>query len=68
MRKLGRRGYAAVEALDQFNVAGYTNVATHRLKTPSGVDVDKLKAIARGTWTSVGLNRLVTVKAARRGG
>lgn len=50
-----------IPALDQFDIAGYTNVATHRLKTPSSVDVPKLKAIAKGTWTATGLNRLLKV-------
>ena len=59
-------GLLQIPALNQFDIAGYTNVATHRHKTPSGVDVDKLKAIAKGTWTATGLNRLVKVFSTTR--
>jgi hypothetical protein len=54
-------GLLGLPALKDFDVAGYTNVATHRHVTPPRLDLDKIKAIARGQWTSTGTGRLVKV-------
>lgn len=35
----------------QFNVAGYSNVATHRFKTPVGLNIQRLKTEAIATWS-----------------
>jgi len=47
---------------NQFEVAGYNNVATHRFKMPSGLNKDVLKANARQQWATTGINRLVKVR------
>ena len=47
--------------LDQFDLAAYSNVATHRLTPPVGLDIAKLKVNARATWSLLGPGRLVKV-------
>src|SRR5438477_12971267 len=47
--------------MKQFDVAAYSNVATHRQKTPDGFNIEKLKANARATRAITGLDRLVKV-------
>ena len=54
-------GLVRLPAMSEFKVAGYTNVATHRQATPGGLDVEKIKAIARGSWATSGTARLVKV-------
>lgn len=45
----------------QFEMAAYSNIASHRYKTPERLDIDKLKAIARATWAETGFERLAKV-------
>lgn len=51
---------------DQFQLAGYSNVATHRHVTPTGLDIERLKATALASWSIVGPERLVKVLPAIR--
>ena len=46
-----------------FDLAGYSTVAEHRMQPASGVDIEKIKAIARRGWTVSGSNRLVKIRA-----
>jgi|FLYL01.1.fsa_nt_gi hypothetical protein len=46
---------------DQFELAGYTQVASHRHREPTGLDIPKLKSLARAKWAAGGLERLVKV-------
>jgi hypothetical protein len=48
--------------MQQFDVAGYSNVALHRWSLPSGLDRDVLKANARRQWAVTGPDRLVKVR------
>lgn len=50
----------------QFELAGYSNVATHRHAAPTGLDIGRIKAIARSTWSTGGFERLVKVLPALR--
>ncbi len=61
------RGVAVVHLLelpelDKFELAGYTNVAGHRYSEPEGLDIERIKAIARSTWALAGFERLVKVR------
>jgi hypothetical protein len=51
--------------MQQFELAGYSQVATHHHQTPSGLDIDKIKANAMATWSTVGFERLVKVRPAQ---
>jgi hypothetical protein len=46
---------------DQFELAAYSNVATHRNTIPGGLDIDRLKRNAAVTWATTGFERLVKV-------
>ena len=48
-------------AMQQFDLAAYSNVATHRHKAPEGFNIEKLKADAKATWAMTGFERLVKV-------
>ncbi|HTA68618.1 MAG TPA: hypothetical protein VK776_10085 [Bryobacteraceae bacterium] len=50
--------------LQQFDLAAYSNVATHRHRTPAGLNIDKLKADAKASWATTGFERLVKVRPA----
>jgi hypothetical protein len=52
--------------LQSFDLAAYSNVATHRLQTPAGLDLQKVKANAKASWTLTGFERLVKVLSALR--
>ena len=52
--------------IQQFEVAGYSQVATHHHQTPSGLDIEKIKANAMATWSTTGFERLVKVLPALR--
>ena len=45
----------------EFDLQGYSNVASHRFKSPGDLDLNKLKDIVRSKWTLIGNNRLVKV-------
>lgn len=47
--------------LDQFELGAYSNVASHRFKLPQDLNISKIKAEARGTWTTAGFERIVKV-------
>ncbi len=53
-------------ALSQFELAAYSNVATHRHQVPDGLDLRKLKAEARAGWATFGFERVVKVLPAIR--
>src|SRR4051794_24357717 len=48
----------------EFDLAAYSNVATHRHQQPTGLDIDKIKKLAVGSWSLSGVERLVKVLAA----
>ncbi len=50
-------------AIDEFDLAAYTNIAGHNYQEPTHLDIVKLKAHARATWTTIGFERLVKVQA-----
>jgi hypothetical protein len=52
--------------LSQFELAAYSNVATHRRQEPDGLNIEKLKADARATWTTIGFERIVKILPATR--
>ncbi|HEV3198566.1 MAG TPA: hypothetical protein VGZ73_11675 [Bryobacteraceae bacterium] len=52
--------------LQQFELAAYSNVATHRHVTPTDLNIEKLKVDARATWATSGFERLVKVLPAVR--
>lgn len=52
--------------VQQFDVASYSNVATHRHRIPKGLDIEKIKAEAVKTWATTGFERLVKVLPALR--
>ena len=47
--------------MNEFELAAYSNVATHRHATPAGLNIEKLKAEAKSTWKLTGLERLAKV-------
>ena len=47
--------------LDQFELAAYSNVATHRHVTPGGLDITRVKMNAMASWAVSGFDRLVKV-------
>jgi hypothetical protein len=53
--------FLELPTIDQFDVAGYTNVASHRFRVPEGLNMEKLKKEAMATWKTEGMNRLVKV-------
>jgi hypothetical protein len=53
-------------ALKDFDLAAYSNVATHRHKPPTGFDIDKIKTEAKASWATTGFERVVKVLPARR--
>jgi hypothetical protein len=52
--------------MQQFELAGYSQVATHRHQAPEGLEIEKIKANAMATWSTVGFERLVKVLPALR--
>jgi hypothetical protein len=44
--------------MQHFKLGAYSNVAAQNYQTPSGLDLDKLKATARVTWATTGFERL----------
>jgi hypothetical protein len=50
--------------MHEFELAAYSNVATHRFSMPSGLEIQKIKAQARATFQVTGPDRLVKVIAA----
>lgn len=64
-------GIAVVALLDlpgiqQFDLAAYSNVATHRMVMPEGLNLEKLKSNAKAAWTTTGFERVVKVLPATR--
>lgn len=61
---LGMTVVALIElpALDQFELAAYSIIPTHRFQLPGGLDIEKLKAAAKASWATVGFERLVKVR------
>jgi hypothetical protein len=53
-------------APDQFDLAAYSNIATHKFQMQSDLDIEKLKAAAWASWTTTGFERLVKVLPATR--
>jgi len=51
--------------MQQFELAGYSQVATHHHQTPTDLDIDKVKANAMETWSTIGFERLVKVRPAQ---
>ena len=47
--------------LSKFDLAAYSQVATHRFQTPTGLNIEKLKIEARASWTITGFERVVKV-------
>lgn len=47
--------------LDQFELAAYSMVASHRFISPEGLDINRLKQAALDYWTLIGPNRPVKV-------
>ena len=39
-------------SIQQFDVAAYSNVATHRHQVPVGLNIDKIKSEAMRTWAT----------------
>jgi hypothetical protein len=52
--------------IQHFDVASYSNIATHRHQVPAGLDIEKIKAEAMKTWATAGFERLVKVLPALR--
>ena len=52
--------------IQDFDVASYSNIATHRHQVPAGVDIQRIKAEAMKTWATVGFERLIKVLPALR--
>ena len=52
--------------LAEFDLAAYSNVATHRYVTPTGLNLEKLKAEALASWRTEGFERVVKVLSALR--
>lgn len=48
-------------SMQQFDIAAYSNVATHRHQVPAGLNIDKIKSEAMKTWATTGFERLVKV-------
>jgi hypothetical protein len=48
--------------INEFDVSGYTNVASHKFRLSAGLDVNVLKKNAMSTWTTMGFERLVKVR------
>lgn len=48
-------------AIDEFDLAAYSNIATHRFKMPADLNIEKLKTEARISWAVSGFERLVKV-------
>jgi hypothetical protein len=48
-------------ALNQFDLAAYSNIATHRFQMPTDLNIEKLKAAAWASWATTGFERLVKV-------
>jgi hypothetical protein len=53
--------FLGLPEVDQFDVAGYSMVATHRFVLSPGLDAKVLKANARKGWSLAGPDRLVKV-------
>jgi hypothetical protein len=47
--------------IQQFDIAGYSNVAKHNQTSPTGLDIEKLKAQAKATWSLAGPIRLIKI-------
>ena len=56
--------FLGLPEIDQFEVAGYSMVATHRFVMSPGLDPKKLKGDARKGWSLTGGDRLVKVRPA----
>jgi hypothetical protein len=56
--------FLGLPEVDQFEVAGYSMVATHRFVLSPGLDPKKLKGDARKGWSLTGGDRLVKVRPA----
>jgi hypothetical protein len=50
--------------MNEFELAGYSNVATHHHQRPTGLDIDKIKKLAVESWSFSGIERPVKVLAA----
>ena len=48
-------------SIQQFDLGAYSNVATHRQGSQEGLNIERIKADARGTWTTFGFERVVKV-------
>lgn len=53
-------------AINEFELAAYSNVATHRHQQPTDLDISKIKQLAIASWSLTGVERLVKVLAAIR--
>ncbi|MCC6363362.1 MAG: hypothetical protein IT165_07530 [Bryobacterales bacterium] len=45
--------------LTEFDVAGYSMTAQHHFQRPANLDIERIKAAARGSWSLHGGDRLV---------
>jgi hypothetical protein len=45
--------------LAEFDVAGYSMAAQHHFQRPANLDIERIKAAARGSWSLQGGDRLV---------
>jgi hypothetical protein len=52
--------------MDEFEVAAYSNVATHRHRQPIDLDIARIKKLAIDSWSLTGVERLVKLLAAIR--
>lgn len=46
---------------DEFELASYTQIATHRFQQPTGLDIGKIKQMAHSSWSVTGMERLVKI-------
>jgi hypothetical protein len=47
--------------IQQFDLAAYSNVPTHRHRLPEGLNIEKIKTNARASWSTSGFERVVKV-------
>ena len=49
-------------SLNEFELAAYSNVAGHRYRQPTDLDIPKIKKMAAESWSLTGFERLVKVR------
>ena len=47
--------------IQQFELAAYSNVPTHHLRSPEGLNIEKIKTNAMASWSTNGFERVVKV-------